>query len=216
VSAVPPSELPRAVEITFARPEAKAADIEELCRKANSQKLYGVCVPGSRIVLAVSLLEDTDLKVTALVGGAFGTADSDVKRYETEVAVDYGAQEIEVALNAGKLKDGDRKYVLRELRDVAEAADERIVKVDLQPHLLSREELLVACELVLDCGAHFVCTSPGQPANADMVKLLRETVGEKFGVKAAGQIADAKIALALLEAGATRIGISAGSFSLPE
>ena len=111
--------------------------MEEVCRKAREQKVYGVCVASSRVELAASLLEDSDLKLTALVGTS-GNEDGDVKRYETEIAIDYGAQEIEVCLNVGRLKDGDRKYVLRELRDVAEAADERIVKVEIRPRLLTR------------------------------------------------------------------------------
>jgi deoxyribose-phosphate aldolase len=159
------------------------------------------------VELAASFLEDSDLKVTALVGGPLGTPHEDVKRYETEVAVDYGAQEIEVFLNSGRLKDGDHKYVLRELRDVAEAADERIVKVQLQTRLLTREEIVHGCELILDSGAHFVCATF---ASVEDVKLLRETVGPKFGVKAENPTLDAKAAQALVEAGATRLGIFAG------
>jgi deoxyribose-phosphate aldolase len=207
VSEVSPSELPGIVELSLARSDATAKEVEEVCRKARAHKLHGVCVSSSRIELAVSFLEDTELKVTAFIGSPSGANDGDVKRYETEVAIDYGAQEIEVALNIGRLKDGDRRYVLRELRDIAEAADERTVKVDLHPHLLTREETLLACGLVLDSGAHFVCASSGDSPGLDYVKLLREAVGDKFGVKAAGRLANAKSALALVEAGATRLGM---------
>jgi deoxyribose-phosphate aldolase len=117
-----------------------------------------------------------------------------------------------VVLNVGRLKDGDDDYVLRELRDIVEAADERPVKVILETCLLTRAEKIRACQLVVESGAHFVKTSTGLStggATIEDVKLLRETVGPTFGVKAAGGIRDARTALAMLEAGATRIGTSA-------
>src|SRR5690606_28996878 len=120
-----------------------------------------------------------------------------------EAAIDDGAQEIDVVINLGRLKDGNDKYVLRELRDVVEAADERSVKVILETGLLSREEKIRACELVLESGAQFVKTSTGfnsTGATLDDVKLLRETVGPKFGVKASGGIRDTETALAMIAA----------------
>jgi deoxyribose-phosphate aldolase len=213
VTELSPSELARIIELPLWRVNATAKDVEDICRIAREQKLYGVCVPTSRVELAVSLLDDTETKITALVGLS-GTEDSDVKRYETEVAVDYGAQEIEVCLNVGRLKDGEGKYVLRELRDVAEAADERIVKVEIRPSLLTREEILLACELVLDSGAHFVCARYITSSKVEDVKLCREAVGPKFGVKAGQEILDTKTALELIAAGATRLSASNGAYPL--
>ena len=206
------TELARLTELPLLRADATAKDVEDICRKAREHKLYGVCVPSSRIELAASLLDDTEIKITALVGWS-GAEDGDVKRYETEVAVDYGAQEIEVCLNVGRLKDGDSKYVLRELRDVAEAADERIVKVEIRPRLLTREEMILACELVLDSGAHFVCARYISSPKIEDVKLCRETVGSKFGIKAGEEILDTQTALALVAAGATRLSASNGAYS---
>jgi deoxyribose-phosphate aldolase len=211
VSEISPSELPRLIEMPLLRVDATTKDIEEICRVAREQKLYGVCVPGSRVELAVSLLEDTEIKTTALVG-LLGMADSDVKRYETEVAIDYGAQEIEVSLNIGRLKDGDQKYVLRELRDVAEAADERVVKVEIRPHLLTQEEILLACELIVDSGCHFVFLNYVTAAKIGDVKLCREAVGPKFGVKAGESVLDTKTALAMVAAGASRLSAPNGAF----
>jgi deoxyribose-phosphate aldolase len=213
VTGISPTDLPRIIELPLWRADATAKDVEDLCRKAREQKLYGVCVPSSRVALAISLLEDSGIKVTALVGLS-GAEDSDVKRYETEVAVDFGAHEIEVCLNVGRLKDGDGKYVLRELRDVAEAADERIVKVEIRPSLLTREEMLLACELVLYSGAHFVCARYFSSPKIEDVKLCREAVGPKFGVKAGEEILDTETALALLEAGATRLSAANGAYPL--
>ena len=207
MTAPSPSELPKLIEIPLIRIDATAKEVEEICRKAREQKLYGVCVPSSCVELASSLLEDTEIKTTALVG-LIGSEDSDVKRYETEVVIDFGAQEIEVCLNGGRLKDGDRKYVLRELRDIAEAADERIVKVEIRPRLLTREEILLACELILDSGCHFVClnyvTAPKLAPKLEDIKLSREAVGPQFGIKAGEGILNTETALAMIEAGASR------------
>jgi deoxyribose-phosphate aldolase len=163
------------------------------------------------VELACTLLEDSEVKVTGLVGFPLGAADADAKRYETEVAVDHGAQEIETVLNIGRLKDGDHRYVLRELRDIAEAADERPVKVILETGLLTTEERNLACRLVLDSGAHCVCTGTGLRAAATVEEVgsLRAMVGDKFGVKATG-LSDVQTAMAWIEAGATRLGTMEG------
>lgn len=208
-----PSDLPRIIELPLTRADATAKDVEDVCRKAREQKLYSVCLPSSRVELAASLLEETDIKVTALIG-VTGSEEGDVKRYETEIAIDCGAQEIEVCLNVGKLKDGEKKYVLRELRDVAEAADERIVKVEIRPRLLTREEIKLACELVLDSGAHFVSAKYITSPNVEDIKACREAIGPKFGLKAGEEILDTKTALALITAGATRLSAGNGAYPL--
>ncbi len=129
-------------------------------------------------------------------------------------AIDDGAHEIDMVLNVARLKAGDDKFVLREIIDVVEAADERTVKVILETCLLTDEEKIRACHLVVESGAHFVKTSTGFNAGGGAtiadVKLLRATVGPRFGVKASGGIRDTKSALAMIEAGATRLGLSGG------
>ncbi len=207
-----PAELVRRIERTLFRPEATRRDIEQLCAEARAQGFHSVCVCSSRVELARTLLEDSEVKVTGLVGFPLGAGDADAKRYETEVAIDHGAQEIETVLNIGRLKEGDHRYVLRELRDIAEAADERPVKVILETGLLTSEERNRACQLVLDSGAHCVCTGTGleSAATVEDVQSFRAAVGEKFGVKAAG-LSDLQTALALIEAGATRLGTMEGA-----
>ena len=208
-----PKELARYIDHTLLKPDAQRADIEKLCREAVEHGFYSVCVNGSRVELARSLVEDSGVKVAAVVGFPLGAMDSDVKRYETEVAIDHGAEEIDLVLNIAKLKEGDDAYVLRELRDVVEAADERPVKVIIETCLLTEEEKIRACGLVVESGAAFIKTSTGFStggATLDDVKLLRQHVGEKFGVKASGGIRDTQTALAMIEAGATRLGTSAG------
>jgi len=206
-------DLARYIDHTLLKPDATARAIEQLCAQAREHGFCAVCVNGSRVELARHFLDGSEVKVATVVGFPLGAADSDAKRFETEVAIDHGAQEIDVVLNLGRLKDGDDKYVLRELRDVVEAADERTVKVILEACLLTREEKIRACELVVEAGAHFVKTSTGFStggATIEDVKLLREIVGPKFGVKAAGGIRDTATALAMIEAGATRLGTSSG------
>jgi deoxyribose-phosphate aldolase len=201
------AELSRRIEQTLARPDATRQDLEQVCATALARGFHSVCVNGSLVELARTLLEDSEVKVTGLAGFPLGAADADAKRYETEVAIDHGAQEIETVLNIGRLKDGDHRYALRELRDIAEAADERPVKVILETSLLTPDERTLACHLVLDSGAHCVCTGTGlrSAATVEEVRALRAAVGAKFGVKAAG-LNNLQDASALIEAGATRLG----------
>lgn len=206
-------DIARRIDHTLFAADATRRDIEKLCAEAREHFFFSVCVNGSRVELARAALEESEVRVVALVGFPLGAEDPDVKRYEVETAVDQGAHEIDFVINVGRLKDGDGDFVLRELRDIVEAADERPVKAVLESHLLTREEKILACRLALDSGAQFVCTSTDFHApdvTVEEVRLLRETVGEEFGVKAAGGIRDARTALALLEAGATRIGTTAG------
>ena len=205
--------LAKYIDHTLLKPEATAGDIEKLCREAMEHHFWSVCVNGSRVAQAYALVENSGVKVAAVVGFPLGAMSPDVKRLEVEAAIDDGAQEIDVVLNIGRLKDGDAKYVLRELRDVVDAAEERTVKVILETCLLTREEKILACKLVVESGAHFVKTSTGFStggATTHDIQLMRECVGPNFGVKASGGIRDAQIALGMIQSGATRLGTSAG------
>lgn len=208
-----PAQLAAYIDHTLLKPDASLAQIEQLCVEAREHQFFSVCVNGSWVATARHLLEGSEVKVASVVGFPLGAMSADVKRYETEVAIDDGAHEIDVVLNVARLKAGDDKYVLRELADVVEAADERTVKVILETCLLNDAEKVRACQLVVESGAHFVKTSTGfSTAGATVadVKLMRETVGSKFGVKASGGVRDAQTALAMIEAGATRLGTSSG------
>jgi len=201
------------IDHTLLRPDATAHAIAQLCAEARQYSFHAVCVNGCWVELARHHLEGTEVQVGTVVGFPLGAMDADAKRYETEAAIDAMAQEIDMVLNIGQLKDGNSKFVLREIRDVVDAADERPVKVIVETCLLTKEEKLLACELVLESGAKFVQTSTGFSsggATVEDVRLLREAVGEKFGVKAGGGIRDAQTALAIIEAGATRLGSSHG------
>ena len=208
-----PAQLAAYIDHTLLPPDASLAQIEQLCAEARGHGFFSVCVNGSWVVSARHFLDGTDVKVACVVGFPLGAMSGDVKRYETEVAIDDGAHEIDVVLNIARLKAGEDKYVFRELVDVVEAADERTVKVILETCLLTDAEKVHACKLVVDSGAHFVKTSTGfSSAGATIadVKLMRETVGPDFGVKASGGVRDAETALAMIAAGATRLGTSSG------
>ncbi len=207
------SDLAPYIDHTLLKPEATREQIESLCAEAAEHKFSTVCVNGSRVELAYSLLEESDVQVAAVVGFPLGSTDADSKRYETEVAIDQGAGEIDMVMNVGRFKDGDHDYIVREIRDVVEAADDHVVKVILETCLLTDAQIEQACKLVVQAQAHFVKTSTGfgsAGATIEHVKLMRETVGQFAGVKAAGGIRDAATARAMIEAGATRLGTSNG------
>jgi deoxyribose-phosphate aldolase len=207
------SDLAKYIDHTLLKSDATRAQIETLCAEAAEHNFATVCVNGSRVELAYSLLEESDVQVATVVGFPLGAMEADVKRYETEAAIDAGAGEIDMVMNVGRFKDGDLDFVVREIRDVVEAADDRVVKVILETCLLTDDEIVQACKLVVQAQAHFVKTSTGfgsAGATLEHVKLMRETVGQFAGVKAAGGIRNAADAHAMIEAGATRLGTSGG------
>lgn len=206
-----PKELARFVDCFFLHPHATKEDLARVCARARELGLGGVCVHTSRVAQARHLLEDSGVKVIAAIGFPHGAADADAKRYETEVAVDHDAHFIEAVANIGRIKDGDHNYVLRELRDLVEAADERPVGIAIEAPLLTRGEAETICRLAVEAGCKSITTSTGMEgrvARIEDVQLIKETIGEKFGIRAVGGIADGRAALAMLEAGATRIGLS--------
>jgi deoxyribose-phosphate aldolase len=207
-------DLPGCIESALFTPNARNADIESLCAEAREKSYRAVCVSTSHVELARTLLEDTDIQIVALIDFPLGLADADAKRYETELAADLGAHEIDFVIQLGRLKDGDHQYVLREMRDIAEAADERPVKAILDTHLMTREEKILACKLALDSGVQSVCAAMdfySSGATLEDVMLLRETLGKDFGIKACANIRSEQEALEFLAAGATRIGLMAGA-----
>ena len=208
-----PKQLAAYIDHTWLRADAVIQDIERLCSEAHEYSFCCVCVNGSWVRDACHLLEGTNIKVAAVAGFPLGAMSSKTKQFEVKTAIDDGAQEIDVVLNIGRLRQGDDSYVLGELREVVEAASKRPVKAILETCLLTREEKIRGCRLAVESGAQFVKTSTGfSSAGATIadVALMREIVGPEFGVKASGGIRDAKTALAMIHAGATRIGTSAG------
>jgi deoxyribose-phosphate aldolase len=206
-----PKELARFVDYLVLQPHVTKDELTRVCASARELGLGGICVHTSRLAQAYHLLEDSGVKLTAAIAFPFGAADADVKRYEVETAIDNDAHFIEAVANIGRIRDGDHGYVSREFRDLVEAADDRPVSIVVEAPLLTRAEIETACHLAIEAGCKGIITSTGidgRVARAEDVRLIKDIVGEKFGVKAVGGIVDGAGALAMLEAGATRIGLS--------
>ena len=202
-----------AIDHTLLKPEARGSDIEKLCREAAEHGFFSVCVNSSWVPLAASLLHGTNVAVAAVTGFPLGAMSSAAKAFETKKAIEDGATEIDTVLHVGRLKQGDDAYVLDDLRGVVAAAQGRTVKVIFETCLLNDEEKERACRLSVQAGATFVKTSTGfstAGATLDDVKLMTRVVAGRCHVKASGGIRDRAAALAMIEAGATRLGTSAG------
>lgn len=194
----------------LAKPYPTRSDLEKHCALARTEGYRAIVVPTSLAEYGYELIDDSDLKLCCVVGFPFGSSDADVKRFETEVAVDYGAHEIELIPTLSRITEEDYKAVLREIRDVVEAADERPVKVAIESHLWNEDQLERVAEMVLESGAHFLSTSvalQGRHASLEAVAHLRELIGESFGLKVGG-FKTLEGAAELVESGVTRIGIA--------
>lgn len=201
--------LSRRLDLTVLRPDASRADLERLCAEARKLACQAVCVSGSRVELVASLLDESPVKVSALIGFPFGAADSDVKRYEIEAAVDAGAQEFDVVINPGWVKDGADAVLLRELRDLREAAEERPVKAIVEVGLLTFDEVRRAAALIVEAELQFLVTGTGCGGHLmtpDEIVSLREAIGPELGLKAVGGVSSREAAEALIAAGANRFG----------
>ncbi|MDZ7861089.1 MAG: deoxyribose-phosphate aldolase [Candidatus Krumholzibacteriota bacterium] len=207
-------KLHRLIDHTLLKPEANENDIIRLCDEAKKYNFWSVCVNTHYVPLVKSQVKGTGIKVCSISGFPLGAVNSLVKAFEAERAVSDGADEIDMVLNIGALKSGREKYARDDIKKVVKAcAGEAVVKVIIEAALLSEEEKRQACLIAVDGGASFVKTSTGfgpPGANVHDVKIMRETVGDGFGVKASAGIRTAGKALELIEAGATRIGASAG------
>lgn len=198
---------------TLLRPEATRREVVALCEEAHCHGFATVCIQPIWVSVAARALEGSRSRVCTVVGFPHGANRSEVKAYETQLAVAQGAREIDMVIPIGALKDGDLRTVRRHIGAVCRAAIPGIVtKVILETAYLTDDEKVQACRIARDEGAGFVKTSTGfasAGATLDDIRLMRETVGPRMGVKAAGGIRDADAARRMIEAGATRIGASA-------
>jgi len=209
-------KLARMIDHTLVKPNATKDDILRLCEEAKRYGFGCVCVNSFYVPLAVKLLKRTDVKVCSTVGFPSGAVLPEVKALEAKGAVEMGAHELDMVINLGALKSGDYETVKRDIETVVEAAHSNgnkvIVKVIIEAGYLTDEEKVMACQIAKEAGADFVKTATGfaRGATVEDVKLMRRTVGREMGVKAAGGIRTLKDALAMIEAGANRIGTSSG------
>lgn len=212
-------ELAGKIDHTNLKAFATLADIEKLCREAKDNHFASVCVNSVWVTAARTLLEGTDVAVCTVVGFPLGACSHDTKAAETAIAVENGASEIDMVLDIGAAKDGRWDAVRSDVEGVIEAAREAAdgkkvtVKVILENCYLTKDEIERACGECVAAGADFVKTSTGfgtGGATVEDVALMRKTVGDRCFVKAAGGIRDRETALAMIEAGADRLGCSAG------
>ncbi len=202
------------IDHTILKPEAVREEVKNVCDEALKYGFASVCVNGSWTPLVASALRGSPVKVCTVVGFPLGAMSTAAKAAETCAAVSDGAQEIDMVINIGALRGGDRNVVESDIRSVVEAArgNHAIVKVILETALLTDEEKLLACGLAQAAGADFVKTSTGfskSGATVEDVALMRRTVGPSMGVKASGGIRTLEDLRAMVAAGATRIGASA-------
>jgi len=203
------------IDHTLLKPDATRKDVETLCREAAEYHFATVCVNPTWAALCATLLRGSGVDVTSVVGFPLGATTPDVKHYETRRVIFDGAREIDMVINVGALKSGDLRVVERDIEAVAAPCREAgaLSKVIIEAALLTDQEKVTACLLAKAAGADYVKTStgfgPGGATVADVV-LMRRTVGEDMGVKAAGGVRDLEGLKAMVAAGATRIGASAG------
>jgi deoxyribose-phosphate aldolase len=201
------------IDHTLLKPEASVKDIKRLCKEARQYGFCTVFVNPSYVKLARQLLKNSKVKVGCAVGFPLGATTTNVKVFEAQEAVKNGAQEIDMVINIGRVKSKDFKYVEEEIQKVVKAVAPVEVKVILETALLTDEEKIKVARLAKRAGAKFVKTSTGFArggATVEDVKLLKKVVGKNMKVKASGGIRDYKTACQLIEAGASRIGTSAG------
>jgi deoxyribose-phosphate aldolase len=206
-------EMAKMIDHTNLKPFATSKDIKKLCEEAKDHKFAAVCVNTCFVELCHKLLKKTDVKVAVVVGFPLGSCTTETKAFETKEAVNLGAEEIDMVLNVGLFYENDYSFIKNDVEQVVKAAEGAIVKVILETGYLTDEQIIKACQIVKEAEAHFVKTSTGfgpMGAFVDHVQLMHQTVGDDFGIKAAGGIKDAKTAVRLINAGANRLGASAG------
>ena len=206
-------QLTKIIDHTLVKPTATKDAIMNLCMEAEKYGFGCICVNSEYVSLAAQMLKGTDVKVCSTVGFPFGATLAEAKAFEAKRAVENGATEIDMVINIGALKSGEYEKVKEDIKavvDVKRLCGDVVVKVIIETGYLTDKEKIKACVLAKEAGADFVKTSTGLAGGATVedVKLMREIVGEDMGVKAAGGIRDFKQALAMIEAGADRIGTS--------
>jgi deoxyribose-phosphate aldolase len=206
------SDLAQYIDHTLLRADATRADLRKLCDEAKRHRFATVCVNAANVRFCAGQLEGSGVKAIAVVGFPLGAQTSSAKAFEARDAVGNGAQEIDMVINIGALKNRDYGIVLEDIRAVVQGSSGRPVKVILETGALNREQKIIACALAKVAGAAFVKTSTGfGPGGATIedVALMREIVGNDMGVKASGGIRTEADARKMIAAGASRIGASA-------
>jgi len=208
-------DLASLIDHTLLKPDATADQIAQLCYEARKYHFASVCVNPTHVKLCAELLQGTEVKVCTVIGFPLGASAPEVKAFEAQTAIKDGATEIDMVLNIGALKAGDLTLAAQDIHEVVRVghAAGAVVKVIIETSLLNDEEKVTACLLAKEAGADFVKTSTGFSgggATVEDITLMRRVVGPEMGVKASGGVRDFEDAQSMVEAGATRLGASAG------
>ena len=207
------------IDHTFLRTDATISDIRQLCKDAIEHDFVSVCVNPVYVPFAVEYLQDYETKVGTTVGFPIGAVSPEMKYAETRFVIHQGAEEVDMVINVGALKDGNLDLIKRETGQVVEAADGNCVKIIIETCLLTNEEKIIVCNIAKTLGAHFVKTSTGfsiKGATVEDVRLMRKTVGKEMGVKASGGIKTLSDLNTMVTAGANRIGTTSAIAILSE
>ena len=202
-----------AIDHTILKADATKQEIIQCCKQAKEHSFASVCVNPAYVPLVAAELANSGVKVCTVIGFPLGANNSQVKAFEAATAVKEGAEEIDMVIHIGALKDGKYDEVESDIRGVVNASGNAIVKVIIETCYLTREEKIKACSLAVKAGAKFVKTSTGfgtAGATTSDIELMREVVGKETGVKASGGIRTLEDATAMLDAGANRLGSSSG------
>ena len=204
-------QLAEMIDHSLLRPNATLNELSKLCEESIQYGFKAVCVNPIHVEEAARILKGSNVLISSVVGFPFGTHATETKAFETEKVIRLGAREIDMVIRVGALKEGRDREVVEDIRAVVQAAGGSPVKVILETCYLTDEEKIRACKLCVEAGASFVKTSTGFAsggATVEDVRLMRETVGKRFGVKAAGGIRTFEDAIKIIEAGANRLGTS--------
>ncbi len=206
-------KLAKFIDHTILKPQTTQEQVEAICAEAREHGFFSVCVNPCYVPLVKKQLDGSDVKVCSVISFPLGANLPAVKAFEATQSIEAGADEIDMVINIGALKDGKYDYVLEDIKAVVEACKGKaLLKVIIEACLLTDEEKVKACELSKEAGADFVKTSTGFStggATAEDIALMRKTVGPELGVKASGAVRDFETAKKMIDAGATRIGASA-------
>ncbi len=206
-------EINKYIDHTVLKATTTEEDIKKLCAEAKEYNFFSVCVNGSYVPLAKKELEGTDVKIAAVIGFPLGAMSKDAKVFETKKCIEDGADEIDMVINIGFMKSGKYAEVEQEIREIKEAMGDKVLKVIHENCYLTEDEKRKACELSLNAGADFVKTSTGFGTGGSTfedVALMKEVVGDKAQIKAAGGVRDNETAEKYIEMGVTRLGTSSG------
>ena len=205
--------IARYIDYTLLKADATMADVVGMCQESRDYGFATICIHPWFVKRCAQLLQGSSTGITTVVGFPFGADKSEVKAFEAKVALADGATEIDMVMNIGEMLSGNLTIVQSDIAAVVEAVKGKaLVKVIIETAFLSPEQIAVASKLVKDSGADYVKTSTGfAPGGATIndIKIMREAVGADFGIKAAGGVSSYKVALEMIQAGATRLGASA-------